>query len=170
VIAYESGVADTADPLGGSHAVEHLTNEIERIASDYIGKIDEMGGMLRAIETGYVQREIERASYDYQRAVESGGQTVVGINRFTTDDEASIPVLRIDPDLELQQVERLQGVRAQRSESRVRECLELINRAARGDDNLMPFILEAVEAYATLGEISDRLRAVFGEYKGSLES
>ena len=166
VIAYESGVAETADPLGGSYAVEDLTNEIERIASDYISKIDLMGGMLRAIETGFVQREIERASYDYQRTVESGSQTVVGVNRFTTDGEASIPVLRIDPALELQQVERLKQVRVRRSEGRVAESLEGIERAARGQDNLMPFIIEAVEAYATLGEISDRLRLVFGEYKG----
>jgi len=166
VIAYESGVAGTADPLGGSYAVEDLTNEIERIASDYISKIDEMGGMLRAIEAGYVQREIERASYEYQRAVESGDQTVVGVNKFTSDGEGSIPVLKIDPGLELQQVERLRQVRARRSESLVRRSLERVEQAARTDENLLPFIIDAVEAYATLGEISDRLRAVFGEYKG----
>src|SRR5262249_13733100 len=124
VIAYESGVAGTADPLGGSYAVEELTNGIERIASDYISKIDEMGGMLGAIEAGYVQREIERASYEYQRAVESGDQTVVGVNKFTSDGEGSIPVLKIDPGLELQQVERLRQVRARRSESLVRQSLE----------------------------------------------
>jgi methylmalonyl-CoA mutase N-terminal domain/subunit len=166
VIAYESGVADTADALGGSYAIEDLTNEIERIASDYIDKIDQVGGMLRAIETGYPQREIERASYDYQRAVESGDQTVVGVNKFATDDEASIPVLKVDPDLERQQVQRLREVRARRSESRVQQSLAMIEQAARGDQNLMPFIIEAVESYATLGEISDRLKAVFGEYRG----
>jgi methylmalonyl-CoA mutase N-terminal domain/subunit len=170
VIAYESGGADTADPLGGSYAIEDLTNEIERIASDYLGKIDQMGGMLRAIESGYVQREIERSSYDYQRAVEAGSKTVVGVNRFTTDQEAAIPVLRVDPSLELQQVERLRSIRARRSESQTSRCLDRIEEAARGDQNLMPAIIEAVEQYATLGEISDRLRAVFGEYKGSLES
>jgi methylmalonyl-CoA mutase N-terminal domain/subunit len=166
VIAYESGSADTADPLGGSYAIEDLTREIERVATDYIEKIDGMGGMLHAIETGYVQREIERASYDYQRAVESGSQTVVGVNRFATDEQTSIPVLRIDPDLELQQVERLRNIRSRRSEPQTRQSLDRIGQAARGDQNLIPFIIEAVEAYATLGEISDRLRSVFGEYKG----
>ena len=170
VIAYESGVADTADPLGGSYAVEELTNEIERIASDYINKIDQMGGMLNAIENGYVQREIERAAYDYQRAVESGSQIVVGVNRFSTDEEAPIAVLTIDPGLERQQVERLREVRARRSQPQVARSLEMIERAARSDENLMPFIVDAVQAYATLGEISDQLRAVFGEYKGNLES
>jgi len=170
VIAYESGVADTADPLGGSYAVEELTNEIERIASDYINKIDQMGGMLNAIENGYVQREIERAAYDYQRAVESGSQIVVGVNRFSTDEEAPIAVLTIDPGLERQQVERLREVRARRSQPQVARSLEMIERAARSDENLMPFIVDAVQAYATLGEISDQLRAVFGEYKGNPES
>jgi methylmalonyl-CoA mutase N-terminal domain/subunit len=170
VIACESGVADTADPLGGSYAVEELTNEIERIASDYINKIDQMGGMLSAIESGYVQREIERAAYEYQRAIESGSQTVVGVNRFSTDEEAPIAVLTIDPGLERQQVERLHEVRASRSQSRVGASLDMIERAARAGENLMPFIIDAVESYATLGEISDRLRAVFGEYKGNLES
>jgi methylmalonyl-CoA mutase, N-terminal domain len=166
VIGYESGVADTADPLGGSYAIEYLTNAIERLASGYIEKIDEIGGMLRAIEKGYVQREIERAAYDYQRRVESGEQTVVGMNRFVTDEGTSVPVLRIDPELERQQVERLAGVRARRDEQSVQLALADIERSARGDDNLMPHIVHAVEQYATLGEISDRLRAVFGEYAG----
>jgi methylmalonyl-CoA mutase N-terminal domain/subunit len=166
VIAYESGIADTGDALGGSYAIEDLTNEIERIASDYIGKIDGMGGMLRAIEIGYVQREIDRASYDYQRAVESGSKIIVGVNRFATDDEASIPVMRIDSRLEVEQVERLRSVRARRSEPQVRQSLAMIEQAAQSDQNLMPIIIEAVEAHATVGEISDRLRLVFGEYKG----
>jgi methylmalonyl-CoA mutase N-terminal domain/subunit len=166
VIGYESGVADTADPLGGSYAVEHLTNEIERLASGYIEKIDEIGGMLRAIEKGYVQREIGRAAYEYQEKIESGEQTVVGMNRFVNDDGTSVPLLKIDPQLERQQVERLAGVRAKRDEQAVRRALEDIESAARGDDNLMPHIVHAVEQYATLGEISDRLRSVFGEYTG----
>jgi methylmalonyl-CoA mutase, N-terminal domain len=166
VIGYESGVADTADPLGGSYAIEYLTNEIERLASGYIEKIDEIGGMLRAIEKGYIQREIERAAYDYQRKVESGEQTVVGMNRFVTDEGTSVPLLRIDPELEKQQVERLAGVRGRRDEQSVQRALENIEQAARGDDNLMPHIVHAVEQYATLGEISDRLRVVFGEYTG----
>jgi len=166
VIGYESGVADTADPLGGSYAIEHLTNEIERLAIAYIQKIDEIGGMLRAIEKGYVQREIERAAYDYQRKVESGEQTVVGMNRFITDEGTSIPLLRIEPELERQQIERLATVRAKRDEQSVQQALAEIERCARSNDNLMPHIVHAVEQYATLGEISDRLRAVFGEYTG----
>jgi methylmalonyl-CoA mutase N-terminal domain/subunit len=166
VIGYESGIADTADPLGGSYTIEYLTNQIERLAGGYIEKIDEIGGMLTAIEKGYVQREIERAAYDYQRRVESGEQSVVGMNRFITDEGTSVPLLRIDPELERQQVERLAAVRARRDQKAVQRALEDIERSARGDDNLMPHIVRAVENYATLGEISDRLRAVFGEYTG----
>lgn len=168
VIAYESGVADTADPLAGSYAIEYLTNEIERIADDYIRKIDQMGGMLRAIESGYVQREIERAAYEYQMAVESGQKIVVGVNRFTTDEPTSVPILRVDEELERIQIERLRAVRARRNQAEVEEALDGVERAARTDENLMPHIIRAVEAYATLGEISDRLRAVFGEYKPAL--
>jgi len=167
VIGCESGVADTADPLGGAYLIEHLTNEIERLASEYIHKIDDIGGMLRAIEIGYVQREIENAAYEYQRRVESGDQTVVGLNRFTTDEPTSVPVLRIDPELERQQIDRLNRVRARRDVKDVSKALGEIERAARTDENLMPHIVRAVESYATLGEISDRLRAVFGEYTGS---
>jgi len=167
VIRYESGVADTADPLGGAYSIEHLTNEIERLASDYIQKIDEIGGMLRAIEKGYVQREVEHAAYDYQRRVESGEQTVVGMNRFTSDEATSVPLLRLDPELERQQIERLDRVRARRDGREVSEALGEVERAAGTDENLMPHIVRAVEAYATLGEISDRLRAVFGEYTGA---
>jgi methylmalonyl-CoA mutase N-terminal domain/subunit len=170
VIAYESGVADTADPLAGSYAIEHLTGEIERQASDYIKKIDDVGGMLRAIETGYVQREIESAAYDYQREVESGEQTVVGVNRFVMQEETAVPILRIDSELEAQQIERLKSWRARRGGEQATEALDRIERAARTDENLMPHIIRAVEAAATLGEISDRLRLVFGEYRaGSFE-
>ena len=167
VIGYESGVADTADPLAGSYAIEHLTNEIERRAADYIKKIDDLGGMLAAIEAGYVQREIERAAYDYQREVESGEQVVVGVNRFAMEESATVPVLRIDEELERQQIERLNAVRARRDAQAAREALDHVEQAARTSDNLMPRIIRAVENYATLGEISDRLRAVFGEYKGA---
>jgi methylmalonyl-CoA mutase N-terminal domain/subunit len=166
VIGYESGVADTADPLAGSYAVEHLTNEIERLATDYIRKIDELGGMLRAIETGYAQREIERASYEYQCRVESGEQVVVGVNRFTIDEPSTIPVMRINEELEKRQVERLKAIRARRDDKAVQDALNKIEQAARTTENLMPHIISAVESYATLGEISDRLRAVFGEYTG----
>jgi methylmalonyl-CoA mutase N-terminal domain/subunit len=167
VLAYESGVADTADPLGGSYAIEHLTNEIERLAADYIRKIDEFGGMLKAIEKGYVQREVEHAAYEYQQKVESGEQAIVGVNRFTMEESTSVPLLRIDPELEREQVERLNAVRRRRDQRVVSEALVEVERAAGGDENLMPHILRGVESYATLGEISDRLRAVFGEYGGT---
>ena len=167
VIGYESGVADTADALAGSYAIEYLTNEIERLAAGYIQKIDDIGGMLTAIETGFVQREIEQAAYDYQRAVEAGEQVVVGVNRFTTEEKSDVPILRINEELEREQVERLRAVRARRDERATSEALELVERAARTDENLMPHIIRAVEAYVTLGEISDRLRAVFGEYAGA---
>lgn len=167
VIGYESGVPDTADPLGGSYAIETLTNQIETLASDYIQKIDDIGGMLRAIEKGYPQREIEHAAFEYQRRIESGEQPVVGVNRFVSEESAQIPLLRIDPELERQQIERLSDVRTRRDQRCAIEALDQIAQAARSDDNLMPHIVRAVEAYATLGEISDRLRAVFGEYTGA---
>jgi methylmalonyl-CoA mutase N-terminal domain/subunit len=164
VIAYESGVADTADPLAGSYVIEHLTNEIERRATDYIRKIDEMGGMLAAIEAGYVQREIERAAYEYQKAVEAGQEIVVGVNRFQVKDESPIPTLRIDPAIEREQVERVRRVRAERETATVMAALNRVEQAARSGENLMPQIIAAVEAYATLGEIADRMRKIFGEY------
>ncbi|MGH9823102.1 MAG: methylmalonyl-CoA mutase family protein, partial [Blastocatellia bacterium] len=164
-----SGTAGTADPLAGSYVIEHLTNEIQRIASDYTTKIDEMGGTLRAIETGYVQREIERAAYDYQRAVDSGAQVVVGVNSFTVDEPSSIPILKIDEEMERQQSERVRAVRARRDKIAAAKSLDRIEQAARTNDNLMPLLVDAVECYATLGEISDSLRVVFGEYKGAAE-
>jgi len=167
VIGYESGISETADPLGGAYAIEHLTNEIERLASEYIQKIDDIGGMLRAIEKGYVQREIEHAAYEYQRAVESGEETVVGVNRFTVDEKTTVPLLRLDPELERQQVKRLKQIRDRRNEPAVFEALDRIEQAARTEENLMPRIINAVQAYATLGEISDRLRNAFGEYTGA---
>jgi len=164
-IAHESGVADIVDPLAGSYAVEHLTDEVERRALDYIEKIDAMGGMLRAIETGYVQREIQEAAYQYQRAVETGEATVVGVNRFRADEETPVETLRIDPEVERAQVERLRALRLRRDNERTEAALTLLERAARGTDNLLPHILACVEAYATVGEISHRLRRVWGEYR-----
>ena len=164
VIGYESGVADTADPLGGAYAIEYLTNEIERLALDYIQKIDEMGGMLSAIEAGWVQREIERAAYDYQKAVEAGTEVVVGVNRFQISEETSIPTLKIDPASEQAQQARVRGVRAERHQAAAVAALEAVEQAARSGENLMPRIIAAVEAYATLGEIADAMRRVFGEY------
>ena len=165
IIAHETGVAITADPLGGSYAIEKLTNEIEEGARAYIAKIDAMGGMLRAIETGYVQREIQRSAYEYQRAVERGEQVVVGVNRFRSEDDKPIPTLRIDPEIERAQVERTEALRARRDNANVRAALGEVERRARGTENLMPAILQAVESLATVGEISDALRGVFGEYQ-----
>jgi methylmalonyl-CoA mutase N-terminal domain/subunit len=167
VIGFESGVADTADPLGGAFAIEHLTNELEKSASDYIRRIDEAGGMLRAIEIGYVQGEIEKAAYEYQRAVESGNQVVVGVNRFTIDEPTTVPLFRVDDELERKQAERVRSVREQRDDGAALDALDRVEAAAQTDENLMPHIIRAVESYATLGEISDRLRRVFGEYTGA---
>jgi methylmalonyl-CoA mutase N-terminal domain/subunit len=168
VIAHESGVADTVDPLAGSYAIEHLTDEIERRAADYLEKIDAMGGVLRAIETGYVQREIQEAAYQYQRAVEKDEAIVVGVNRFQTDEEAGVPLLRVDPAVEQAQVERLRALRARRDNEAVEVALLKLEEAARGTENLLPHILNCVETYATVGEISHRLRRVWGEYREAL--
>ena len=168
VIAYESGVADTVDPLAGSYAIEHLTNEIERRAADYIAKIDGMGGMLRAIEIGYVQREIQEAAYRYQRAVETGEQTIVGVNRFQIEEETPVPILRVDPTIEASQIERVRALRARRGGAQTEAMLNRLEEAARGTANLLPHILASVEAYATVGEISYRLRHVWGEYHEAL--
>jgi methylmalonyl-CoA mutase, N-terminal domain len=168
VIAYESGVADTADSLAGSYAVEYLTNEIERRAAEYIEKIDAMGGMLAAIEAGYPQREIERAAYDYQKAVESREEIVVGVNRFQIKEETTIPTLKIDPAFERAQVERLRKMRAERGATAAAAALDEVERAARSGENLMPRIIAAVEAYATLGEVADAMRRVFGEYSEAI--
>jgi methylmalonyl-CoA mutase, N-terminal domain len=168
IIAEETGVANTIDPVAGSFAIEKLTNEIEEAAKDYISKIDAMGGMLRAIEIGYVQQEIQKSAYEYQRAVESGEQVVVGVNRFQSEEEQSIPTLRIDPEIERSQVARLNALRAKRDALTSRSALDEIERRARVSENLMPAILAAVEAYATVGEISDALRRAFGEYQESV--
>ncbi len=167
VIAYESGVADTVDPLAGSYAIEELTTQLEKAAVEYIEKIDAMGGMLRAIEIGYVQGEIQEAAYEYQRAVETGDAVVVGVNSFQTD-EAPIPVLRIDAQIERDQVARLQAVRARRNAENAENALNAIEEAARGTENLLPRILTAIETEVTVGEISNRLRTVWGEYRESV--
>ncbi|MFZ4627603.1 MAG: acyl-CoA mutase large subunit family protein [Blastocatellia bacterium] len=164
VIAHESGVSGTADPLGGAYAIEALTDEIERQALDYLARIDSLGGMLSAIEAGFVQREIEQAAYQYQKSVESGEAIVVGVNRFTNDAGTTIPTLRIDPAAERAQMARVQRVRAERNAQAVKTALLRLTECARTGENLMPPILAAVEAMATLGEISDALRSVFGEY------
>ncbi len=168
VIAHESGVADTADPLAGSYAVESLTEQIEEGAAEYIRKIDEMGGTLAAIESGFIQREIQDAAYAAQLAVEKADAIVVGVNRFTVEHEPPRHAQTIDPAIEAAQVERLREVRASRDAVACERALAEVESAARGSDNLMPRILTAVEAYASVGEISDRLRAVFGEYEEAI--
>ena len=165
VIAFESGAADTADPLAGSYAIEQLTNEVEAAAAEYLQKIDGMGGMLRAIEKGYVQREIQEAAYRYQKAIESNEAIVVGVNRFKVEEEQPVQTLRIDPALEQQQIERVRAVRGKREPKVALEALKKLQQAATTAENLVPRILECVEAYATVGEISNRLRKVWGEYR-----
>ncbi len=164
IIAYETGVTNTVDPVGGSYYIEELTDRIERGAREYLDRIDAMGGALRAIESGYVQSEIQTSAYEFQRAVESGEKIVVGVNRFRMEEQP-IPAFRIDPSIEKAQIERLRELRASRSAREVAVALDCLERAARGSENLMPFILSAAERLATVGEISDRLRNVFGEYK-----
>jgi methylmalonyl-CoA mutase N-terminal domain/subunit len=166
IVAYESGVTNTVDPAGGSQAIEALTDSIEAGVADYLKRIDEMGGTLRAIETGYIQNEIQNAAYQYQRDIESGDRIVVGVNRFQQDERA-VPTFRLDAALERSQVESLRQVRASRSQSQVEERLAALENAARGSDNLMPPIFAAADALATVGEISDRLRGIFGEYRES---
>jgi len=168
VVAYEAGVTDTADPLAGSYAIETLTTEIESRASEYLEKIDAMGGMLRAIEQGYVQREIQESAYRYQRAIESGAAVVVGVNEFRMEQESQIPTLRVDPAIEQAQVERVRAVRQRRDSEAANLTLEKLEDAARGTENVLPRILDCVEAYVTVGEISNRLRAVWGEYREGL--
>ena len=165
IIAFESGAPQTVDPLAGSYYIESLTNEIEKRSAEYLDKIDAMGGMLKAIERGYVQQEIQNAAYDYQRAIDSHDAIVVGMNRFTIEEEKSVPIQRIDPALEPKQVERVRAVRAKRDPKAWQAAMKAVEDTARSGDNLMPRILAAVEANATVGEISDAMRKVFGEYK-----
>ena len=168
IVAYESGAPQTVDPLAGSYYVESLTDEIEQRASAYLEKIAALGGMIPALERGYVQQEIQNAAYEYQQKVDRGEAVVVGVNRFTVEEEKPIPIQRIDEALERRQVERLRALRARRDSGPWRETLRQVEDAARSAENVMPRIMAAVEAYATVGEISDTLRRVFGEYKESV--
>jgi methylmalonyl-CoA mutase N-terminal domain/subunit len=168
IVAYESGVGNTIDPLGGSYAVESLTNSLEAEADALVGRIDEMGGMVRAVESGFVQREIQESAYRMQREIESGERAIVGVNRFQEEEGAKIPILRVDPKLEREQVERLRAFRAARSGDALRHALNAVKSAAASGENLMPPIIDAVDCGVTLGEISDILRQVFGEYRESV--
>ena len=165
IVAFESGVAQTIDPLAGAYFVESLTNEIEKQARVYLDKINTLGGMLKAIERGFVQQEIQNAAYEYQQQVDRLEAVVVGVNRFTIDQEHQVPIQRIDENLERKQVERLRAMRIRRDPGPWKEALKQVEEAARQNSNLMPYILRAAEAYATVGEISDTLRKVFGEFK-----
>ncbi len=165
IIAFESGLADVADPLGGAYVIEAWTDRIEAEARAYIERIEAMGGALAAIEHGFQQREIHEAAYRTQRAIEAGTQVVVGVNKFRREQEVPIPTFRTDPAVQQEQVAGVTAVRARRDAARVREALAALGEAARGRDNLMPPIVEAVEAYATLGEIASAMVAVFGEHR-----
>jgi len=164
LIAYETGVADTVDPLAGSYYIEALTNEIERQAATYIEKIDEMGGAVRAVECGFIEQEIQDSAYRFQKDVESGDQVIVGVNRFQTEEAVPTGLLRVDPAVRLKQTERLTKIRSERDSKAVERELAALKKAAEGTDNLMPPIMHAVKAWASLGEICDVLRGVFGEY------
>ena len=164
VIAFESGVTDTVDPLAGSYFVENLTDEMEAAAQLYIDKIDVMGGSVTAIENGYIQNEIAKAAYEYQLEVEAGTRVIVGVNQFTQEKEGITEVMNIDETIRTIQTEKLNALKLTRDNVAVAQALAKLKSAAEGTDNLMPHILEAVEVYATLGEIADTLRNVFGEY------
>ncbi|HID87475.1 MAG TPA: hypothetical protein EYP55_08885 [Anaerolineae bacterium] len=165
IIAHESGVTNTVDPLGGSYFVEALTNEIEARVVAYLERIEGMGGALKAIEAGFVQREIQESAYRYQRQVEDGGRIVVGVNKYVIPEKRRPELLRVDPAVRERQIERLRALRERRDNGRVRWLLDDLEEVARSDGNLMPPILACVEAYATLGEICEVLRGVFGEHK-----
>ena len=164
LIAYETGVTESVDPLGGSYYIEHLTKTIEEKALDYIRQIDELGGAAAAIEKGFVQKEIQESAYRFQKAVESGDRVVVGLNKFQVKEPKPTNLLRVDPQVQELQVRKITRLKESRDKAKVELCLLNLKKAAQGPDNLMPLILEAVRAYATLGEICDTLRSVFGEY------
>ncbi len=167
IIAYESGVADTIDPLAGSYLIERWTDEIERRATDYIEKIDAIGGALRAIEQGYIQREIQESAYRWQRAVDHGNKVVVGVNRFQVEEDTKPHLLRVDPAVGERQAARLRALRSHRNGEAVSAALSRLQAGARSDGDLMPLIVDAVEKYATLGEICGVMRGVFGEYQAA---
>jgi methylmalonyl-CoA mutase N-terminal domain/subunit len=165
IVAHESGVVNTVDPLGGSYYIETLTDRIQREAEEYIANIDGMGGMVEAIEAGYVQTEIQKAAYRFCQEMEQGKRIVVGVNKYRIEEEQPGDLLRISKEVQEEQVAFLRKVRAERSNAEVTSRLAALQEAARGDANLMPYILDAVRSYAGVGEICDALRSVFGEHK-----
>ncbi|MCJ7694924.1 MAG: methylmalonyl-CoA mutase family protein, partial [Anaerolineaceae bacterium] len=165
IIAYESGVADVVDPLAGSYTIEYLTDEIERIASEYIKTIDGMGGALKAIENGYMQNEIQEAAFNFQRSMEEGEEIIVGVNKYSADEEITLESLNIDPAIGENQRKKLSELRTTRDNQKVHELLSRIDSAAHGTENLMPLFVECIEAGGTLGEICGLLRGIWGEYR-----
>jgi methylmalonyl-CoA mutase, N-terminal domain len=165
IVAFESGAPDTVDPLAGSYYVEALTDEVESKAWELIAKIDAMGGSVSAIEEGFIQDEIARSAYDYQRQIENGTKIIVGVNKFQVQENNDTPLLKIDDSIRTLQTEKLKKLKSSRDPNKVDQCLQRINDCAEGDENLMPAVIEAVEHKCTLGEIADELRSVFGEYK-----
>jgi len=161
-------VTNTIDPVAGSYAIEALTNQIETHAQEYLTRISAMGGMIKAVESGFVQNEIQRAAYEFQRTVERKERIVVGVNDFISEEERHIPTLRVDSGIEHSQVARVKALRAKRDAAKTKAALAELERRAQSAENLLPGILAAVEAYATVGEISDTLRRVYGEYQESV--
>lgn len=168
IIAYESGVINTIDPLAGSYFVEALTDEIEKEAMNYIQKIDELGGSPNAIEIGYIQKEIQQSAYQYQKDIENGKRIIVGVNKFIIEEEEMPEILKINPEVEKAQIEFVKKVKSERNNELVKEKLKELKKAAQGDENLMPYIIDAVRVYASIGEICNTLRDVFGEYRESI--
>ncbi|HLT24155.1 MAG TPA: methylmalonyl-CoA mutase family protein, partial [Ignavibacteria bacterium] len=165
ILAYESGVADTADPMGGSYFIEYMTDQIEEKAWEYINKIEDMGGALKAIEVNFQKSEIENNAYEFQQKVEDGSEIIVGVNKFTSDVEENIDILSIDESARTKQTEKLRQLRDRRDNEKVEAALMKIKEIAQTDENLLPHLLSAIESYATIGEISNTLRSVWGEYK-----
>jgi methylmalonyl-CoA mutase N-terminal domain/subunit len=165
VIAYESGVADSVDPIAGSYLVEHFTNQIEKEAAAYIQRIDEMGGVLQAIEAGYIQNEIQNSAYSYQKEVESKQQIIVGVNEFQVEEKQDLERLKMDPGIEKRQIQKLQEYKNLRDTAKVAELLTTLERLARSTENLMPIFITCVENGITLGEITGVLKSIWGEYQ-----
>jgi methylmalonyl-CoA mutase N-terminal domain/subunit len=167
IIAHESGVTDTIDPMAGSYFIESLTNQIEDAAMKYIKKIDDMGGILTAIERGFVQREIAESAYRYQKAVDEKTKIVIGVNKYRDSEKTSLETLKVNPEVEEKQKRKLEKLRKERNKEKVKRSLAEIRKVANGEQNLMPVVLDAVKSYVTLGEICDVLKDVFGEYRPS---
>jgi methylmalonyl-CoA mutase N-terminal domain/subunit len=165
IAAYESGIADTADPLGGSYFIESLTNEVEEKATRLVEKIDVMGGSVSAIEQGFIQNEIARSAYEYQRQVENNEKIIVGLNKFKVEEDRPPSLFKVDDSIRQVQIQKLQQLKQDRDNAKVDQCLQTLNDRASGDENLMPAVIDAVEHKVTLGEIADELRGVFGEHK-----